>query len=525
MNTMSKKEFQASSIEQPSVVWALHRDERGSIAVGHVFWVMIATCVMALFFNLGYSTKKRSDAQHPATSISHSVGVWKARGMNVVASHQHLQGELAAMVIIHHAIGGDQLDEHRLGDTRRQDRALDVAYAAAVSVGAFTPYYSRVRQPVYAGATLLKAHRVNKLSLAAIYAAKAAIRALGGDPSVLDPLEYQIGREWEALRRLYQQARGMVELKQSIMRTILPAANRQLDRIVDSIPRLASRTASEIAKKYNVHVHIPPEDLALPIEVDPYTNLDGPPSGYTPPRDCDCPTEEADNPRYQMVKTSQLARATFPWVNYHRAAMISRLLVRAPLSLAGKFYYDEAAGLSRDILDRLQKEHQVRLYVMPGKVAPDKGWEHWTFAQHSNLADNHLTSVILTGQKLDDPMGSPFLFKKPEMEHWVRWDAVMLKNDNPQHRPSQRIDLLGCKRIVPSRQAEVGYDTLAWDQRRHRVSELVGNAIPHVFPRINNAWNYTPTVVTDFQNDEVRRARLPSWAKEVRTVLPRTLEP
>jgi len=518
--------FQAiTSIRNSLPISSLHADERGSIAVGHIFWVLIAACFMSLFFNAGYATKKKNDSQRPAMAISQSVGVWKARGMNVVASHQHLQGELAAMVVIHHAIGGDALDEHHRGNTRMQDTALDIGFGLATIVGAPTPYYSRVRQPVYAGATLLKAHKINKSSLAATYVAKFFAKIYTGDTSALDAFENQLGREWEALRRLYQQARNMVALKQSIMKTILPESNRQMHRIIEGIPSLAMRTAKEIAHRYDVKLHIPPDDLNLPVEVDPYTTLQGPPDGYNPPQDCDCDTERADNPRYQMVKTSQLARSSFPWVNYHRTAMIRRLLLRAPLSLAWKYYYDEAAGNSRVIYDRLLKDHGVRMVVMPTKVAPDKGWEDWTFEEHSNLADKHLTAMVLTGQELKDPMGSPFLFRKPEMETWVRWDAVMLKNDNPQERPKKRIDLLGCKRIVPSRQAVVGYDTLAWDQSKDRVSELVGNGIPHVFPKIRNAWNFTPTAVTDFQNNRMREANLPGWAEDMQKVLPNTLNP
>jgi hypothetical protein len=508
-----------------AMVRSLHADDRGSIAVGHVVWVMIAIAMASLFFNLGVSTKKKGDSQRPAMAISHSIGVWKARGMNVVASHQHLQGELAAMVVIHQAIGGDALDARRQGNTRYQDLALDAGYALARLVDAPTPYYPYVRRPVYAGATLLKAHRVNKLSLAGVYAAKFVAMITIGNTAALDAVEMQLGREWEALQRLYQQARALTPMKQSIMRTILPNANRQLRRIVQDIPTLALRTANEIAQRYEVKLHIPREDLELPIEVDPYATLDRPPPGYIPPEDCNCPTEPADNPRYQMVKTSQLARATFPWVNYHRLAMVQRLLLRAPLSMASVYYYDEAAGESRVILDRLQKNHDVRLYVMPGKIAPDKGWEDWTFAQHSNLADQHLTAMVLTGQDLKDPMGSPYLFRKPQMGTWVRWDAVMLKNDNPQIRPSQRIDLLGCKRIVPSRQAIVGYDTLAWDQSASRVSELVGNGIPHVFPRVKNAWNFTPSVVTDYQNHRMKHVQVPVWARDVQSVLPETLVP
>ncbi len=519
----------SNSVTKPNDLFArvngLHEDQRGSIAIGHVLWVMIAITFASLFFNLGFSTKRKNDLQRPANAISHSVGVWKARGMNVVSSHQHLQGELAAMVILHHAIGGDELDAHELADTRRLDLYLDVSRGFAASVSASTPYYSTVRRPIYAGAMLLRAQRRIKLAVAGIYMGKFSIKVLGGSTAALDALEMQYGREYQALERLYRQARSMVDLKRSIMKTTLPAANKQLHNIVSSVPSLALRTAEEIADRYKVKLHIHPDDLKLPLDVDPYATLDRPPHGYRPPQDCDCPTERADNPRYQMVKTSQLARSAFPWVNYHRGAMVMKLFLRAPLSLAGKIYYDEAAGQSRLILDRLQKDHGVRLYVLPGKVQPDKGWEKWTYAEHSNLADKHFTTVVLTGQELAAPVGSPYLFRKSEMDTWVRWDAVMLKNDNPQHRPSERIDLLGCKRIVPSRQAIVGYDTLAWDQSRHRVSELVGNAIPHVFPRIKNAWNFTPTIVTDYENHRVRNSQLPGWAQGMKSVLPQTLVP
>jgi hypothetical protein len=517
----------------------LHRlnvDEQGSFAIGHIYWVTVFSALIAMLFNIGFSTKERNEIQRPATAISHPVGVWRARGMNVLSAHQHLQGEVVSLIIVHHAIGGDELDANRVGDTSKQDRNLDRAWKAAQAAGANTPYYRDVRQEVRAGAMLLRANRSLKEMLTRVYWAKATAKLMQKSkfPPVvaagvalekaMDLLETQIGLEWRALRNLYDRARELLPVKRDLISRYLPAARDQMNRILDSIPKLTQQTANELASRYGVKVFVPENDRSLPVVVDPYAKLQGPPPGYVPPTDCDCPSVPADNPRYQMVKTSQLARASFPWVVFHRSAIMGRLIWRAPLSHAAAIYEEETAGQARVVLDRLQAQRNLGLYVLPGKVAPDKGWEDWTKAEKSQLADSHFTSMVLTGQYLETPMGAPFIFSEPAEKHWVRWDAVMLINDNPQHPPQQKIDLLGCKRIVPDEQARVGYDTLAWDQSRGRLPELVAGGWPNVFPRIKNGWNYTPSMVTDFQNSRIKNLPLPDWAKAIREVLPNRLE-
>lgn len=527
---------------QPSTVFqyklrswrALEADERGSFAIGHIYWVAVFSALIAMLFNVGLSTKERSETQRPATAISHPVGVWRARGMNVLSAHQHLQGEVVAMIIVHHAIGGDELDANRVGDTSKQDRDLDRAWKAAVAAGAKTPQYRNVRSEVRAGATLLKAHKRLKYQLEMVYKAKVAAKALQAIPytyklgvqleRLADYYEMLIGREWQALRNLYDRARELLPMKRDLISRYLPAARDQMKRIMDSIPNLTQQTANELVSHYGVKVFVPEKDRSLPVVVDPYAKLQGPPHDYVPPTDCNCPSIRADNPRYQMVKTSQLARASFPWVVYHRSAIMARMLWRTPLTRAFAIYEEETAGQARVVLDRLQAQRNLGLYVLPGKVAPDKGWEDWTKVENSRLADSHFTSMVLTGQPLETPLGAPFIFSEPADKHWVRWDAVMLINDNPQLPPKQRIDLLGCKRIVPDEQARVGYDTLAWDQSRGRLPELVAGGWPNVFPRIKNGWNYTPSMVTDFQNSRIKNLPLPDWAKAIREVLPNRLE-
>lgn len=512
----------------------LNSDERGSFAIGHIYWVAVFSALIAMLFNVGLSTKERSEIQRSATAISHPVGVWRARGMNVLSAHQHLQGEIVAMIIVHHAIGGDELDTNRVGDTTKQDRDLDRAWKAATAAGAKTPQYRNVRREVRAGATLLKAHKRLKHQLELVYKTKTFAKALQAIPytyklgvkieQLADNYEVLIGREWQALRNLYDRARELLPMKRELISRYLPAARDQMKRMMDSIPKLTQHTASELAKHYDVKFFIPEKDRSLPVELDPYAKLQGPPADYVPPKDCNCPSIPADNPRYQMVKTSQLARASFPWVVYHRSPIMARMIWRMFLTRAFAIYEEETAGQARVVLDRLQAQHNLGFYVLPGKVAPDKGWEDWTMAENSHLADSHFTSVVLTGQPLETPLGAPFIFGKPADKHWVRWDTVMLINDNPQHPPKERIDLLGCKRIVPDEQARVGYDTLAWDQSKGRVPELVAGGWPSVFPRIKNGWNYTPSLVTDFQNKRIKNLPLPDWAKAIRDVLPNRLE-
>jgi len=223
-----------------------------------------------------------------------------------------------------------------------------------------------------------------------------------------------------------------------------------------------------------------------------------------------------------MAKVSQLARASFPWVNYHRQPVVSRMKKLAPLSKIGDFYFDETAGFSKKFADELQQDGKLFLYVLDDYEGPDKAMEPWTLTGGSSWADKSFGISVVIGRKTRRPVGD-FFFHATEGKYTYRLATSMVWNRLAPTKPSQRIDLT-CKRIVPSVQAKTGWDLLNW-KAGSNVSELVGFGIPHVFPAIELQWTSNLSPTSSARINQWRSQPLPPWATDLLKVLPSSLDP
>jgi len=208
---------------------------------------------------------------------------------------------------------------------------------------------------------------------------------------------------------------------------------------------------------------------------------------------CDCPSVKTAINRDQINKITQLARATFPWVVYHREPVIKALSV-APLSQASHFYKDHSDGYSKRITKELQttkskqRTEKIQLYVLEDHFAPDKGFE--SFTNNPATADKLFAVTGLAYFQKPSIIGQP-LFKQHHQEGRVALSQVLIYNANDQVIPEYKIDLT-CKRLRPNRQADIGWDTLNWKSGT-RPSELVakwdnGGAPSVIYPEIQVNW-------------------------------------
>ena len=180
-------------------------------------------------------------------------------------------------------------------------------------------------------------------------------------------------------------------------------------------------------------------------------------------------------------------------------------------------YFDHTAGVSKRMMDELQINGQLELYVLDDYEGPDKAFEIWMDRKGSAAADKSFGVSILTGSAARIPVGS-WLFGSPSMELDYRVATSMVWNRHFPVQPERRIDLY-CKRIVPSVQAKTGLDMLNW-QPKTEAYELVGFGIPHRFPAIGPAWTSGLSPTTQARWEQIRKQAFPTWAADAKSVIP-----
>lgn len=502
-----------------------HENEEGLFSLVHLFALLLCTLLVLTLFNTAHIVNEKVRLQNTADAVAYSGTVWMARGMNAVTATNHVIGEMTAFLIVHEAIGGPALDLGQSMEraTAEEDAELTAAYQAACAAGCppDTDIYRLVRQfgGVHAQATLLESKKVLKTKLAEVYRKRAAAMARRPEEVPVEEyaqavtgidqdLERAVAAEYETLNDLHAVARSLVEKKKELCRK-LRKAREYTQEVVERIPRLAQSTAEEIAADAGQEGTLFPMKPELPLVIDPFAEA------ATLVIDEDDFTEPPVT-RDQIVKVTQLARAAFPWVNYHRKPIFDRLGRCLPVCGAGDFYFEFSNGYSKRICDELQtgRYHfrelvkiKLGLYVVKDYPAPDKGYALWT--ENPPLADELFSIIGLVRREPPLVVASGWGFRQLHQDGMIAYAQAILYNANEQERPNRRIDLT-CKRIVPIRQANVGWDTLdwlpgskqedpAWDvdanppsadgiPDENRPFELLGIAIPSEFPQVQVNW-------------------------------------
>jgi len=547
---------------------AIYKDERGNMTVINIVAVMLCTVLTTFIFNTGNIASRRIEHQDVADAVALSGGYWMQRGMNAVTATNHVMGELTGIVIVHHALGGDLLDDggkaedasslksltiKKGGDLKMINSLLDLAKTGAQALGyQETEVYRLVREmdgvkaeaAILDGKVTLKrrltecymsiiaAKIMQKTKIPPIVAAGVALQA------AMMALEQWIGMEYRVLNAAESTAKGLTSLKQNVRDKILSDAKRYTDDVVKYIPRIAEQAAKKIAVRNRAVGTTFPVKLKLPLKIDPHAEANSivRDPKYPPVKipakescNCDCPSVKTAINRDQINKISQFARATFPWVVYHREPVIKALSV-APLSQASHFYKDHSDGYSKQITNALQttttseRKVKIQLYVLEDHFAPDKGFE--SFTDNPVTADKLFAVTGLAYWEKPSVIGQP-LFKQYHAEGQVALSQVLIYNANEQVIPEHKIDLT-CKRIRPNRQADVGWDTLNWKSGT-RPSELVakwdnGGAPAVIYPEIQVNWQCKLVPVSNSQwNSMLEKADVPSpFAEVLAKLIPQT---
>ncbi len=546
-------------------IWS-HNNRRGSMSIMNIVAVMLCTLLIVFILNVSNIATRRIEHQDVADSVAVAPGYWMARGMNAVTATNHVMGELTGIVIVHHALGGDLLDDGGKAedaaslisntidsgkDLKNVNMRLYLAKMGAQALGyQETEVYRLVREEsgVNAEAAILDGKVTLKQRLTEVYMGIIAAKIMQMFPPTapagraleqsMRGLEQWIGVEYRVLRAAQSVAKSLTPLKQTVRDQVLPQAKRYTDDVVEYIPKIAEQAAEQIAAKNGALGTTFPNKLKLPVKLDPHAEANAIDNDPKYPQrviegkescNCQCPSVETDVTRDQINKITQLARATFPWVVYHREPVIKALKI-APLSKASHFYKDHSDGYSKRVTNALQttttgrRSEKIQLYVLEDHFAPDKGFE--SFTDNPETADRLFAVTGLAYWEAPAVIGKP-LFKQFHADGQVAMAQALIYNANDQVIPEHKIDLT-CKRIRPNRQADIGWDTLNWKPGL-RPSELVakwdnGGAPQVIYPEIQVNWQCKLVPVSNSQwNRMLSERNLPEkFAKVLSKSAPHT---
>lgn len=573
----------------------LWRDDRGMMTVANCVCVLLCALLIAFTMNTGQVVNQKVECQVAADAAAQSAGIWMARGMNSITATNHLMGEMLSLVILHEAVGGKKQEHGVSADhgTNRslyaedpaalmnRDETLRLAYWAARAAGAtglvqppdddtFELVYQRSgsQSDILAEATLLDSKMNLKQWLTRTYRGLVIAAALKAFPwtraagealeKAMLLLEKKIDQEYRTLKALHGVADALLPCKLLLRDELLPFAKRYTTRVTRVTPKLAQDAAEATGRRNGCEVTLfpGPGQLELPVEIDPLARTHTLPASATEvtanSSGCGCPSVRTGVTWDQVSKMTQLARASFPWVNYHRKPILKALGGTMHLAESQDIYFHWSNGYSKFIVQEQQvpvgddPDSHLGLYVLKNGSGPDRGFEPWTIAENSELADDLFTVVALARRPPPAVLGVP-VFQQQHPDGIMATAMATLYNANEQQRPESRIDPT-CKRIVPPRQANVGMDTLNWypgsrqdvegcgpatgeppvsHPDEHRPFELLGIGIPAEYPRIQVNWQSKLVPVTAYRLGQLKQARLPgpfgAIAGRLPDVVPRSL--
>ena len=430
---------------------AFHADEGGMISLVTVVAFTFFLILAGMVANAGLTIRKKIETQNAADSVAQSAALVRARGLNAVTAANHLIGELMALVVLHHAVGGDELDNGETPDADPDVKTtLDVSFdiADAVCSGDFPSpdqgTLDAVEEMPEGKATLYDS--VTRLQK--VFAWDCQAYAIGGVLRQLEPVpivgeiayalgmticvaakiyEVKIRIEREILKGLEALAKLLRPIKQAIDQTIIPGLYKVESLIVAELPGKVPKVVEGVAQENLVRdAGTAPDRPPLPVHAEP----------------------ESIDPIFR----SQLVRATYPWVNFWRKPVLE--FMKDWLVLARTYrYYKKYSNLFTEARCRIQKEERgVNLFVMEGfdPATMAKGDESWTTADGSDEAER-LFGVFGAVRRKPPRVISAGIYRQANPDGIFAYAQALTYNANPQERGS-----------ADASQAKIGWDTLNW---------------------------------------------------------------
>jgi hypothetical protein len=471
--------------------------EEGMLSLASIFVLMGILVLFALLANVTRTVDQKMETQNGADAIAYSSALELARGMNGVTATNHLIGELMALVVLHHALGGDELDglkqvQRTPGDIR--DHLRYAYYFASATEEPQPTGYDTVNQEPDVGGTIWDCRMRLKQVLTWAYIAHgigglfqdlqwipfgigAALEFYGlGLSYAAYAFEWKCYVEWKILDGVEYLAKSIVwlQLKRIVKDVVIPALHHVYARAVVLItPVQAWQMVGGVAAPNAVDGSLYPKLLAR----WPWRRLHLP------------VTTEPGTLRY--LPRSQLVRASTPWIRYWRIPLLRFGEDWLLLARFKSYYMTRSDQYTLTLCQRMKQDKSINLYIMEDAVpdGADKGHEPWTTAEGSPRADN-LFSVVGFAHRPAPPITSYGIFRQGNPDGLVAYAQAMIYNANPQtgrsagahNQPVVGWDTLNWDNVVPE---------FSWDQPREPDPPIPDMAEPRI--RLNWQAKLTPT--------------------------------
>src|SRR5262249_13774999 len=118
-------------IALPAVLGELHAGKGGMISLVSVVVLLFILVLIGLVASIGWTINRKMEVQNGADAVAYTSAIWMARGMNVLTATNHLVGEMQALVALHAAIGGEELEGRKPLDPQEAQQAKADLDAAA----------------------------------------------------------------------------------------------------------------------------------------------------------------------------------------------------------------------------------------------------------------------------------------------------------------------------------------------------------------------------------------------------------
>jgi hypothetical protein len=463
----------------------LHADESGFMSITHLVCVMFFALLSVWLLNIGKQTTDAPNRQGAADAAAAGAALWVEHGLNELTALNHAMGEAASFVALHEALVGP-LPPRGSPEDLVADARLAAAVAYRTSQYLPCPAYKTVGQPIRVRGAIGRAKRRLKERLADLYFEIPSTRIGENGESngggIEDPgPELKLEQEFLWLTQLEVKTLALSAEVTNLERVRLPRLDRQARTLVIDTPQVAAAAAESLAARYNLQGGVVP--FELPVQRDPLARSGGGSRVSSAlyadwsPLKSEPVTLSADD----RVAHTQLARAAWPWLVYHRVPIRDNLRRKVPLSDAAKFLNGELRPALIGTCRRLQ-QRDVALYMLRESTPLGKGHERWgTKPVHADRV------FAVVGWATSEPgllEGEPAVFRNSHPQGRLSLAQALAYSALPQEPNRSGLG---------SRQPRVGWDTLAWNNRAgnepHEVSRRPPENPP--FPKIAVNWQST----------------------------------
>jgi hypothetical protein len=444
----------------------LHHDQSGQLSILSLVILLGMITALAAVANITGVLRTKMEAQNAADGVASTAGTHAARGMNAITATNHLIGELQALVVLHHALGGDALDS---GSRREQTptgvrNTLNSTWQLANAWCFDVPRYLRPQRsfhnPVSRPIVVQAAIRDSRVNLKRVTCYAYMVHAMGGMIFKLRYIPY-VGSFFGGFGGVVMGSSLAFEIKTALEWKILDVVE-----FLAKVPKPLKKFLRDAAIP-GFHTYARLQALATPLRTEAAARevgslhltegslFPGLTRNFSLPV-LQLPVEpEPSRMNSKQIMKSQLVRASTPWVQYWRLPFL-RFGERAlHLARFKAWYVKHTQEMTLQLAVRARDRQGIRLLVLKGlaRVEMNKGQESWSRKGGSREADR-LFGILGFAHRPAPPLAAPGWFEAVNADGIACYAQTMIYNANTARE--SRSELL---------QAEAPWDTLNW----HRV--------------------------------------------------------